>query len=179
MQGRRYAAGLDPLTSSGGPTGSSLVPESVSAVFDDVYAYFFGRELRVGEAISDDKTVEVPIEITPHGDEVAFSFTLEYDETRFTNPRVVLGGGVPEDSTLTANTSIPGRVGILIDSTESMIASAMPQRLLTLTFDLIGDGESTTAVKLTGSLAAISISDAAGNSLAARYLDGNVILDHK
>ncbi|MBP7475231.1 MAG: hypothetical protein KA810_08245 [Pyrinomonadaceae bacterium] len=179
VQGRRYAAGLDPLTSSGGPTGSSLVPESVSAVFDDVYAYFFGRELRVGEAISDDRTVEIPIEITPHGDEVAMSFTLEYDETKFADPRLVLGGLAPAGSTLTVNTAEPGRIGILIDSTESMIASAMPQRLLTVTFDVIADGESTTAVKLSGSLAAFGISDAAGNSLAARYLDGSVVVNRK
>ncbi len=179
VQGRRYTAGLDPLTPSGGPTAPSMVPERMGAIFDEVYSYFFGRELRIGEAKSFESTVEVPIEITPYGDEVALSFTLEYDETRLANPRIVLGQAAPADATLTVNATQSGRIGILIDSNEPMIASAMPQRLLIVTFDVIADGESTAGFKLTGSLAALGISDAGGNELSARYHDFNVIAHRK
>ena len=145
---------------------------SLSTLVDDVYSYFFGRELRVGEAKVAEKTVEVPIEITPNGDEVAVSFTLEYDNNKLANPKIRLGEIAPDGSVLSVNTNEPGRVGILIDSTETMTASAIPQRLLVVTFEVIGEGVS--AVSLTGSLAAMGISDAGGNSLSARYSNGKV-----
>ncbi|MEQ1645232.1 MAG: hypothetical protein ABL959_17415, partial [Pyrinomonadaceae bacterium] len=97
----------------------------------------------------------------------------------FSNPRITLGKFAPAGSTLTVNTNEPGRIGLLVDSTESMIASAMPQRLLTVTFDVIADGEARTGFTLSGSLAAFGISDADGNSLAASYLDSNVVLQTK
>ncbi|MBK6724259.1 MAG: hypothetical protein IPG58_13640, partial [Acidobacteria bacterium] len=133
----------------------------------------------IGEPEFRRSTVIVPIEVTSQGNEVAMSFTLEYDPEIFSNPRITLGKFAPAGSTLTVNTTEPGRIGVLIDSTESMTASAMPQRLLTVTFDVIADGEDTTGFTLSGSLAALGLSDADGNSLAARYLDGNVILDQK
>ncbi len=179
VQGRRYVSGLDPTTLAGGPATRPSVTESVMSTIERVYSYFFAREVKVGEAIADRSTATVPIEINPDGDEVAISFTLEYDATRFSNPRVVLGEAAAEDSTLTVNASEKGRIGILIDSTESMAASAMPQRLLTVTFDVIGDGEGTTRFMLSGSLAAFGISDADGNSLPARYVDGNVVVPRK
>ncbi len=177
VQGRRYAAGLDPLTPSGGSTAPSMVPDSVSAFFEEVYSYFFGRELRVLAATASKSIVAVPIEITPHGDEVAASFTLEYDQTKLTNPRVVIGDAAVEDSTLTVNTNEKGRIGILIDSTEPMAASAMPRQLLTVTFDVIGEGLGDTPVIITGSLAGLGVSDSSGDLLAARYFDGRIILD--
>ena len=180
MQGRRYATGLDPLTDAGGPTAPSLAPDSISGLIDEIKKYFFGRELRVGSQTAGiGKQVIVPVELTPNGDETAMSFTLEYDATMLANPRVTLGEFALANSTLTFNINEPGRIGILIDSAESMTASAMPKELLTVTFDVIGDGEGTTEVKLTGSLAAIGISDADGNSLAARYRDGKVVVHRK
>ena len=177
VQGRRYATGLDPLTDAGGPTAPSLAPDSISGLIDEIKKYFFGREMRVGsQTVGIGKQVVVPVELTPNGDETAMSFTIEYDPKMLANPRVALGEFAPAGSTLTFNINEPGRIGILIDSTESMTASAMPKDLLTVTFDVIGDGEGTTEVKLTGSLAAIAISDATGNSLAARYRDGNVVM---
>ena len=176
VQGRRYAAGLDPLTVSAGPM-TSFVPESVSSMLEELREYFFGREIRVGsqDAVAGER-VTVPIELTPNGDETAMSFTLEFDPKMLANPRVALGDVAPKGSTLTINVDPAGRIGILIDSAESMTASAMPQQVLTVAFDVIGEGEGTTAVTLTGSLAAKSVSDAAGTSLTSKYSDGNVYI---
>jgi minor extracellular serine protease Vpr len=177
VQGRRYVSGLDPTTLSGGPAARPSVTESVMSTIERAYSYFFfAREVKVGEAIADRSTATVPIEINPDGDEVAISFTLEYDATRFSNPRVLLGEAVAEDSTLTVNANEKGRIGILIDSTEPMAASVMAKQLLTVTFDVIGEGQSKTAMSITGSLAELGVSDALGNLLAARYVDGKIVL---
>jgi len=177
VQGRRYVSGLDPTTLAGGPATRPSVTESVMSTIEKAYSYFFAREVKIGEAIIDRSTSTVPIEINPGGDEVAISFTLEYDATRFLNPRVVLGEAAAEDSTLTVNANEKGRIGILIDSTEPMAASAMAKQLLTVTFDVIGEGQSRTAMSITGSLAELGVSDSMGNLLAARYVDGKIVLD--
>ena len=170
IQARRYATGLDPLTPAGGPaTATAIVPESLSTIIEVVYAYVFGREMRVGTAEGfDGKTVTVPVEMTPYGDEAAISFTLEYDASRLSEPRVSLGDAVPESSVLTANTNEKGRIGILIDSVEAMPASAMSQRIVVVTFNVVeASGSGVNAgCKLTGSLVAKGISDPAGISVA-------------
>ncbi len=173
IQARRYSTGLDPLTAQGGPSGPPVViGNPISDLLGDIYGYFFGRELRVGEAISrTEKTVTVPIEMTPFGDEVAISFTLEYDAAVLGNPRLELGESAPAGSVLTINTNEKGRIGILIDSTEAMTASAVPKRVVMVTFEVIGDAGGDTRIVLTDSLAAKGISDSAGNTLSTRYID--------
>lgn len=177
VQGRRYATGLDPLTGSGGPTAGPT-GEGARSLFEDVYAYFFGRELKVGSAKAEaGTTVSVPIEITPYGDEVAVGFTIEYDAEKLTNPRVELGKDAYTASTLTLNLEHPGRIGVLVDSTEAMTASAMPKQFVIVMFDVAADAEvGETPISLSNTLAALGISDSDGNSLAARYVKGAIII---
>lgn len=151
------------------------MPSSIMTSFiDDVYAYFFGREIRIGKSIVDSpKTITVPVEITPFGDESAVSFTLEYDASTLANPKVELAEAAPDGSVLTVNANEAGRLGMLIDSTNNFVASAVPRRFIMVTFEVIGDGS--TGLSLTGSLAAMGVSDDEGNSLSTRFTDGNVI----
>ena len=145
------------------------------AVIDDIYAYFFGRELRVGIPVSDSpKTVTVPVEIRPYGDEAAVSFTLEYDATKLSNPQIILGDAAPEGSILTTNTNDSGRIGIVIDSTNAFVASAMPKQFVMVRFEVIDTGGGKTPIVLSGSLAAKGAADADGRSLTVRYLDGTI-----
>ncbi len=170
VQGRRYAAGLDPLTPAEGPIARPTLTEGISALVDELYGYFFGREMRIGEAVWISRTtISVPIEITPYGDEVAASFTLEYDPAVLTDPRVELVEGAMQDSVLTFNASKAGRLGVLIDSDKAMIASAMPTRIVMVTFDVIGEFEGGTRLLLTDEVAARSVSDAEGNPLSVTY----------
>ena len=176
IQTRRYATGLDPLTDAGGPAATSFVPEGIASIIDDVYAYFFGREMRVGSVTAvAAKTVTVPVEITPYGDEVAVSFTLEYDAKRLANPRVFLGDAAPDGAVLTVNANETGSIGILVDSTEAITASAMPERIVMVTFDVAADAPGgDIAVSLTGTLARLGTSDASGKTLLTRYVGGTV-----
>ncbi|MGE3467482.1 MAG: cohesin domain-containing protein, partial [Pyrinomonadaceae bacterium] len=178
IQARRYATGLDPLTPVGGPlVGTSIIPDALTSIFEDVYAYFFGREIRVTpEKPGDDGRVTVAVEITPYGDEIAAGFTLEYDQAKVSNPQISLAEGAPAGAVLTANTNEAGKIAILVDSTEAFIASAVPKRFVTVTFDVAPGARGATAIALTNSLANKATADANGNTLTVRYLDASVDL---
>lgn len=176
VQARRYVTGLDLLTPAGGPTATSIIPESVAAMVGDVFPYSYERELRVGKIkeLSGGKQVSVPIEIISNGDEVAISFTLEYDPSKLSDPRITLGEAASSNSTLTVNANNEGRIGILMDSTEAIRAAAVSKRLLIVMFDVIAKGEIRTALRITGSLAANGVSDASGNLLTVRHTNGSL-----
>ncbi|MFZ1700296.1 MAG: hypothetical protein WBO10_11115 [Pyrinomonadaceae bacterium] len=177
IQARRYATSLDPATPAAGPTGPPMVPNILSSVFEDAYAYFFGREIRVTpQKPTDDGRVTVAVEITPYGDELAAGFTIEYDAAKLSNPHITLAEGATDGSVLTTNANEPGRIGILVDSTEAFIASAVPKRLLMVTFDLAPGSSGETPISLTSNLAAKATTDANGNTLTVRYLDGSINL---
>ena len=162
VQGRRYSTGLDPLTSGAGPTSvfqSNAVNERTSS----------DRVVRVVPVGSRTGTVTAAVEMTGSGDEVAAGFTLEYDATLLSNPRVSLGDAAPNGAVLTINANEHGRIGILIDSTERFATSAVPRRLVMITFD-VTSAHLPPQISLTSSLAAQSISDREGNSLAAAYI---------
>lgn len=180
IQARRYATGLDPATPAAGPTGPPPVPNTIASIFEDVYAYFFGREMRVTpQKSAADGIVTVAVEITPYGDEVAAGFTLEYDAAKLSNPRIELSDGAPAGAVLTTNTNEAGRIGILVDSTDAFIASAVPKRFLLVTFDLAPGATGETPISLTDTLAAKATADANGNKLTVRYLDGSIVLTAK
>ncbi|MGE3468062.1 MAG: cohesin domain-containing protein, partial [Pyrinomonadaceae bacterium] len=165
VQARRYATSLDPATPAAGPTAPPNGPNLLTGIIENFYGYLFGRELRIGTVHADTgKTVTVPIEMRPFGDEVAVSFTLEYDATQLSNPRLRLTEDAPRNSVLTINDTESGRIGILIDSLERFETSANPRRFVTVTFDLTGNADNA-PISLTGSLASRSISDSAGRML--------------
>ena len=172
VQTRRYATTLDPLTPAGGPT--SIMAGRITSIIDDVYSYFFGREVRIGESKADGMRVTVPVEITAIGDEMATGFTLEYDTARLSNPQIVLGDGAAEGSTLTFNTNEAGRIGILVDSTEVMTASSTPKQIVMVTFDRSADVDSETAITFTDSLAQRNVAGTTGGTLSTRFIGGSI-----
>ncbi|MEQ1645925.1 MAG: cohesin domain-containing protein, partial [Pyrinomonadaceae bacterium] len=170
IQGRRFAATLDPLT----PTGGPLRPGVIASLIDDVYAYFFGREIKVGSAKTDGGQVTVPVELTPNGDEMAAGFTLEYDASRLSNPRIVLGDAGGEGSILTVNTNEPGRIGIIVDGDQPMAASSTPKSIVIVTFDLMTDTDGPTSITLTDSLAMRSVANINGDPISVQFKNSDV-----
>ena len=176
VQSRRYATSLDPLTNAGGPTARV---EADSSIFSRVYDYFFGREIRVvptGPPSYD--RVSVVVKMTPTGDEMASSFTLEYDTSKLTSPQVGFGkrGGGPVGSSLTVNTDQPGLIGILFDSPETFRAKSEAWDFIVVTFEVVEGATGATDVKVTDSVATRYLSDAEGNSLSVNYFDGTIDL---
>ena len=172
VQGRRYAAGLDPLTGADGPP---VLPagESLSSIFDDIYAYFFGREIRVGAGETKGETILVPIELISQGGEAATSFTLEYDASLLSDPVVTLGKEF-ESASLTINSNEKGRIGILVDLGEPINYSSAPVKIVYVRFHVSREAAGDTLLTLTSSLATQGTSDAFGNVLSTRYVGGKV-----
>lgn len=81
-------------------------------------------------------TVTVPVEIDSQGDELATSFTLNFNPAVFSNPVVVLGTGAPTGSNLgiNANEVASGKLGILVDSTATYVTGT--QQIIRITFNL-------------------------------------------
>jgi hypothetical protein len=172
VQARRYATGLDPLTEAAGPAAPAPLVEERNALIADG-DYDVGREIRVGTAVATArKTVTVPIEMRAYGDEMAASFTLEYDRAKLANPRLTLGDASPDGSVLTVNSNEAGRIGILIDSTSPFTASAMPRTIILITFEVHASGE--TPIVISGTLAPQGTADSDGNMVFTKYVGGIV-----
>jgi hypothetical protein len=177
VQARRYATALDPATPAAGPTGPPMRPSKIESIFDEVFTYFLGREIRVTpQKLAEGGRVTVAVEITPYGDEVAAGFTLEYDASKLSNPHLTLGEGAPAGAVLTVNTNHAGKIAILVDSTEAFMASATPKRFVIVTFDVAKGATGETPIALTDSIADRATSDTNGNTQTVRYINGTINL---
>lgn len=176
VQVRRYVAGLDPLTPTGGPNRPSFIYEMLLESSDDnISLLAFKREINIGaENTSLSSTLRVPVEMTLTGQEVAISFTLEYDPSVVSNPRIALGEGISEGAVLTVNSTQNGRLGILIDSTAALAISKGATNVVVITFDSTSDAERRGTMSFSDSVAARSVSDSNGNALKARWIVGKV-----
>lgn len=177
VQARRYVVGLDPANPAAGPTVPAPVTETV---LDDIIAYFRGRELRAGSASArPDDRITIPIEITAIGDETAVSWTLEFDPSKLSNPRVGLAPGLPDNVVLTINDgqNSSGRIGVLIDSAGPFVLIGGKVTIITITFDVAPDAAlGGTAIRLTSSVAPRFTSDSTAEPLLTHYLDGEVVI---
>jgi len=177
VQGRRYASGLDPLTPAGGPQPTSIAPEFLVSILESVEGFIYSRRVSIGSASGVAGTsVAVPIEITPIGDEMALSFTLDYDFAKLRIAQITLVNDGNSDAVLTANPTTDGRLGVLIDYAEVLTASDEPRQIAVITFDIAGDANGSIPLDLSDSLTAISISNASGESLPVRTAGGKITL---
>lgn len=118
-------------------TAFFLSPTSTNAVGRS--KFFGGRTMSVISTTGQAGTqVTVSIELDSQGDEVAASFSLNYDPAIFSNPVVALGSGTPQGSVVSVNTNqaASGRVGVLVDSTNPFIVSPPNRQVITLTLTI-------------------------------------------
>ena len=108
--------------------------------------------------------------MTAIGNETAVSFTLEYDAAMMSDPRVHLGEDRSEDSVLTVNTQESGRIAILVDSGTALMIGQGTTRLVVVTFVVNGKTGGAGEISFGDSIAERSVSDANGNSLAAKWI---------
>jgi hypothetical protein len=177
IQTRRYVAGLDPQQPAGGPMAPALPnfggdrPDSGNS-YEDTKP----RTLRVVSAnVTPGGKATVSIEMTGRGDELAASFTLQFDPTKLSGPRVELGPDVSPGTVLTVNTgsAAKGTLAILLDSNEPVNRSTWTPKLVTITFDVAQSAQAgPTSLTFSDTVARRSMSDADGNSILSNFEDG-------
>ncbi len=114
VQAGRYAAGLDPASTVGGMAfPNSFGTEVPNRKWFDPDASVLPRVLTVADIdTSPGQQVTVSIRIAAEGDENGFGFTLNYDETKLSNPIVMTGADLPFSAPI-PNTATPGKVGVV------------------------------------------------------------------
>jgi hypothetical protein len=176
---RLIAAFLAPNRPAQGPTGypdpvytvAGAPVDGTAPVVDDMET---NRVIGVGPvSASPGGRLTTAVTMASQGDEVATSFTLSYDASKLSNPSVELASGLPADAVLTVNTTIEGRLAVVVDSTQALSGGT----LVNITFDVERDAAGgTTALRFDDSLARRSVADAYARRLPARYRDGVVTI---
>jgi|CXWL01.1.fsa_nt_gi hypothetical protein len=186
-QVQRYAAGLDPLTPAGGPTGNGNGPESAvqnpdpkseSIASGSNPEAASNREVRVHTGGGRrGQTVTLPVFMKLNGDEMAVSFTLEYDAAKLSNPRLTLTGDLPTSTYLTINSTQAGRIGILIDAEETFTSNPRELRIVFVTFDVRSTAATgNSAIRIANFPARQAVADRRANLLETNYSNGNVTI---
>lgn len=169
VQTRRYVAGLDTLRAPGGPTGPITAPEPEKTMLGDIWRYFFGYDISIGEVpAGSDGQVTILVDLSTV-EAAAASFTLDFDSAVLRNPIVDMADGT---TTLTVNyeRAEKGELGILVDSSERLGS-------IFVTFDVRpGVEDVKTPIGFSDGLARRSVSDAFGESIPARFIDGAVTI---
>ncbi|HVF45929.1 MAG TPA: hypothetical protein VNA17_00035 [Pyrinomonadaceae bacterium] len=168
---KNYVAALVAQQPAGGPdvqTGAPLTTEQKNTT---------ARAMRVvtGQAYAGGKTT-VTVEMDPLGDETVTLFTLNFDPTILGNPVVTLADGMPDGTTLTANTdkAADGRLIVLIDSATPFLPSSS-LKLVTVSFD-VSKGAPVGRSPISFD-ASSSLSDKDARSLEADYLGSDALIE--
>jgi hypothetical protein len=181
-QAGRYNLGLDPPTPAGGPItpipGGCVQPtrseEASSADSPDAV----GRIIRaVNTTASAGQTVTVTFQLDSQGDEASTSYTVNWNPAVFTYVSSAAGAGVPTGTNLGVNTSqtANGRLGVLLDSTNTYAAGT--RQMLTLTFTVAANAPvGTYPVTFSSTPTAQSVSSAQGALLATTYENGTILI---
>lgn len=106
-------------------------------------------------------TRDVYVQVESQGNENAFTFTFEWDTTRFANPRANLASGLSPDYVLTVNPYFThtGRLGILVDGWNPLPVGRV--NLVRITLDVFPN-EGPARFKFSTNLLPCSTSDAEG-----------------
>lgn len=180
VQVRRYVSGLDAPRAAGGPTeqcGSRSPTETEGKeTASSNAATPSNRGVRIGPGTgSRGQTVTLPVFMKMDRDEMAVAFTLEYDSTRLSNPRIEMNTQLPASSVLTTNTTQPGKIGLLIDAEQPLSSTPRELRIVFVTFDVRSNAlTGSTPINITSSLAIKSVSDGQARLLVTNYTGGAI-----
>ncbi len=162
QQARRYSVGIDSNQLTGGP-GS--VPPPIDFSSDDLFGSLIGSLNLRGErtkrggvpviaALRADgqytvagQSLTVPIRVDAVGDEAGYSFSLNYDAEKLTNPQITIGtaGG-----NVIFNTNTAGQIGLSVTSFNGgKIVAGTNQILVYATFSTAAKAAGETIVTFT------------------------------
>lgn len=135
------------------------------------YATPVSLHLATSGKVSEAKgTRDVYVQVESQGGENAFTFTFEWDPTRFANPQAVLADGLPPGYVLTVNPYYThlGRLGVLADGWDPLPVGRV--NLVRVTLDVLpNDGQA--RFKFSTNVLLCSTSDTQGNLVPTEYYD--------
>jgi len=176
-QAGRYAAGLDAVNPTGGSTAENLAFEFIDAK-DLENLTVAPTVVRVVNVVTlPGQQVLVSVVTDTQGTENGFGFTLNYDQTRLSNPLVQLGSGVPANSALIPNTTQTGKVGVVLGLPFGQGLSAGTHQLVTIRFDVSVNAPAGQTLLTFGDTPVLrEVSDVGANVLPSTFQTGAVII---
>ncbi len=123
--------------------------------------------------------VTVSIELESQNDEVAASFSLDFDPTRLNSPTVAMGSGVPAGTAvnLNPNETANGRLGVLVDSPNTFSSSPPSRQVITVTFNIAADAAlGATPITFVTAPTPLSVSNLPGALVPIIYEVGTVTI---
>ena len=139
-----------------------------------------GRTLRAVTTTADQGgEAVVSIELDSMGDEVALSFSVNFDPAKLNTPVITLGSGAPTGTALTINQNqvASGRIGFLLDSMNSFTMSPPARQVLSIKFNVAADAASgPSAITFGNTPTGRSTSNILGMLVPTTYEDGSVTI---
>jgi len=175
QQLKNYVAVLSAPQTAGGPIGPIAARPTLERSSDEDAKKQALRTLRILPATAEGDKVTAYVVFDPHGDEVAVSFSLKFDPTILSNPKVELGDGASEGTNLTTNTTetANGWISVLLDAGIPAELSAS-KLMVSITFDVAPNAqEGETRLSFDGSG---TFSNMAARRLPATYEDGVIYI---
>jgi hypothetical protein len=158
VQAGRFAAGLDPVTAAGGPTGP-VPPPAQAGIKGPILMRALVRsesEMRIANTeLKQGQIGLVPIEFDAIGTENALSFTFIFEPGKAAFIDAVLDESVPKETDLFVNAKqgAKGRIGIVVGWQPGKTLPAGTRKLLSLSFAPVpGKGAETMQVRFDDSL---------------------------
>ena len=119
--------------------------------------------------------VTINFQLVAQGDESSVGFSFYYPQTVLSDPVIRIGSGVPAESSIATNTTLPGQIGIRIDSTNTY--STGTRNIASVTFTFRANAPvGTYQIAFTSVPTPQSVSNAAGVLLPTIYDPGYVIV---
>lgn len=121
--------------------------------------------------------VVVSFELTSLGDEAAISLSVNFDQTKLSNPVATIGSGVPSGASVTTNVTqaASGRVGVLLDSATAFTAGN--RQMFTIRFDVASNAPTgATAITFGTTPTTQLVTNALGSPLPTTHTPGSVTI---
>ena len=176
IQVRRYIAGLDSIDQLPGTIEARPLNDQSDKAGMKLKSVWTQRVISVVQAEQAPQgKVVLYVQMDRQGDEAAAAFTLGFDPARLSNPVISLGSDASSGTILTTNItkSDSGQLAVLVDADEALTSG----QIVSVTFDVtVNAAGETTPVTFTDAITQGSTSDAEGNLLPTRFVDGVIAL---
>jgi hypothetical protein len=174
MQARRYATGLDPVKGNVGPLAATGFNSKTKA--GKLSPSLLPRELFPVFVSRTANKVVLGVRMDSDGDETGVGFTLNFNPSDVANPGNIVLGADSSGSSLTTNTSQPGKIGIMIDRAPGSPWAAGSNELVRIEFDIVNNAATETPIAFTSDIIKTETVDGMALGLTTSFNSGNVIL---